>query len=182
MAKKHDLPLCAPVLPGRELHGDAAAPQRQFLMRPDDQINESFEYCVRQRRRRSGENRAAATVAVSNYHRTVILNLHGRTDRAPHKPPKSVLTTAAAVPGYVKASKTVTGGATKFKPLSTLRQSSDTEPTEHGGNRDGAGRPQSTRPPASPLTPTLGPDPREIKLGEQSENQPGDGPPPSFKG
>lgn len=65
------------VFPGQSYMVTRRCTQRQFLMRPDDQTNESFEYCLAVAAQRCGIE-LLFTVAMSNHHHTGIFDPHGR--------------------------------------------------------------------------------------------------------
>jgi putative transposase len=65
------------VIPGQSYMVTRRCTQRQFLMRPDDQTTESFEYCLAVAAQRCGIE-LLFTVAMSNHHHTGIFDPDGR--------------------------------------------------------------------------------------------------------
>lgn len=65
------------VVPGRSYMVTRRCTQRQFLMRPDEQTNESFEYCLAVAAEKCGIE-LLFTVAMSNHHHTGIFDPAGR--------------------------------------------------------------------------------------------------------
>lgn len=65
------------VSPGQSYMVTRRCTQRQFLMRPDDQTNKSFEYCLAVAAERCGIE-LLFTVAMSNHHHTGIFDPDGR--------------------------------------------------------------------------------------------------------
>jgi putative transposase len=65
------------VIPGRYYMITRRCTQRQFLLRPDDETNNAFVYCLGEAAQRF-EIDVMATCAMSNHHHTVIFDRHGR--------------------------------------------------------------------------------------------------------
>jgi putative transposase len=65
------------VLPGRFYLVTRRCTQRQLLMRPDDEMNNAFIYCLGEASERFGIE-VLLTCAMSNHHHTVIYDRHGR--------------------------------------------------------------------------------------------------------
>lgn len=65
------------VLPGQSYMVTRRCTQRQFLMRPDDETNRAFEYCLAVAAERFGIE-LLFTIAMSNHHHTGIFDRDGR--------------------------------------------------------------------------------------------------------
>jgi len=68
--------LARQVLPGRSYMITRRCTQRQFLMRPDDETNNAYVYCLAVAARRF-RIEVLFTIALSNHHHTGIHDPHG---------------------------------------------------------------------------------------------------------
>ncbi len=66
-----------PVFPGRFLFITRRCTQRQFLLRPDDETNNAFMYCLAEAAQRF-EMGLVLSQMMSNHHHTVLYDPHGR--------------------------------------------------------------------------------------------------------
>jgi REP element-mobilizing transposase RayT len=64
------------VIPGRFYLITRRCTQRQFLLRPDNELNNAFTYCLAETAQRFGID-VMLTCAMSNHHHTVIYDRHG---------------------------------------------------------------------------------------------------------